>query len=135
MIARIPFQATAQSRHANGQFRCTESFSSATQIAAQAADAAYLDYVIKCQQAIQNGSQQWTSWKDLVRGGGIPPAAGAPLAPTLPAAVAAVAPGVELRFRAAQEFPSAKSPAKVLSLPEQPTEPRLRQAGAEEPTK
>lgn len=38
--------------------------------------------------------------KDLVRGGDIPPAAGAPLAPPLPARVAAVAPGIEVRFRA-----------------------------------
>lgn len=44
--------------------------------------------------------QQWTAWKDLTRDDGTPPAGGTPVAPTLPAAVSPVAPGVEARFRA-----------------------------------
>src|ERR1019366_3678162 len=43
---------------------------------------------------------QWTGWKNLERGGGVPPASGAPVLPTLPTAVPAVAPGIEARFRA-----------------------------------
>src|SRR5258706_10990173 len=35
-----------------------------------------------------------------MRAGGPPPATGAPVAPTFPAAVTAVAPGIEVRFRA-----------------------------------
>jgi hypothetical protein len=73
---------------------------SAAQVTAQAADAAYFAYCVQCQEAMQNAAQQWTSWRDLTRDGGTPPMAGAPVAPTLPAAVAAVAPGVEVRFRA-----------------------------------
>ena len=69
------------------------------QIAAQAADVAYFDYVLQCQKVMQNGAQQWTAWKDLTRNGGTPPPAGAPGAPTLPAAVAPVVPGIEARFR------------------------------------
>src|ERR1035437_4738371 len=72
----------------------------APQIAAQAADADYFGYVLQCQQAMQNGAQQWSSWKDIVRGGGAPLASGAPVAPAFPAAVPAVAPGIEARFRA-----------------------------------
>ena len=73
---------------------------SPAQVTAQAADADYLGYVVACQEIMQGGSQQWTSWKNLTRGGGTPPPAGAPMAPVLPASVAAVAPGVEVRFRA-----------------------------------
>ena len=72
----------------------------AAQITSQAADADYFSYVLQCQEAMQNGAQQWTSWKDLLRDGGTPPASGAPVAPTLPAAMPAVALGVEVRFRA-----------------------------------
>ena len=68
----------------------------APQLAAQAADADYFSYVLQCQRPMQNGAQQWTTWKDLVRGGGAPPAAGSPVAPTFPPAVAL---GVEARFR------------------------------------
>ena len=70
------------------------------QVAAQAADAAYLAYVIACNDAVQNSAQQWTGWKNLVRGGGTVPAAGAPLAAVFPVTVAAVGLGVEVRFRA-----------------------------------
>ena len=70
------------------------------QVAAQAADAAYFAYALACQEVCINGSQQWTAWKDLIREGGTPPASGAPAGGVLPAAVPAVAPGVEVRFRA-----------------------------------
>jgi hypothetical protein len=70
------------------------------QVTAQAADADYFSYVVSSQSIMQNGAQQWTSWKDLIRGGGTPPPAGAPTPPVFPAAVPAVAPGVEARFRA-----------------------------------
>jgi hypothetical protein len=70
------------------------------QVAAQAADSDYLDYVLKCLGVMQNAAQQWTAWKDLTRDGGSPPATGTPVPPTLPAAVPAVAPGIEARFRA-----------------------------------
>ena len=72
----------------------------AGQIAAQAADAAYFDYTLKCLAVMSNGSQQWTAWKSLTRGGGTAPASSAPVAPVFPTAVAAVAPGIEARFRA-----------------------------------
>ena len=70
------------------------------QVTAQAADAAYFAYVIACNEGVQNSAQQWTAWKNLVRGGGTAPAAGAPVATAFPTAVAAVALGVEVRFRA-----------------------------------
>jgi len=70
------------------------------QVTAQAADADYLGMVVACQQIMGNGSQQWTGWKNLTRGGGIVPPTGAPILPTFPAPVPAVAPGVEARFRA-----------------------------------
>ena len=34
------------------------------QIAAQAADADYFDYCLKCQGIMQNSAQQWTTWKE-----------------------------------------------------------------------
>src|ERR1017187_739366 len=72
----------------------------AAQMAGQAADAAYYDYVLKCNKLMANAALQWTGWKNLERGGGVPPASGAPVLPTLPTAVPAVAPGIEARFRA-----------------------------------
>jgi hypothetical protein len=72
----------------------------AAQIAGQSADASYFDYTLKCLKIMTNGSQQWTSWKNLERAGGTPPAMGAPVAPAFPAAMPAVAPGIEVRFRA-----------------------------------
>lgn len=72
----------------------------AGQVTAQAADSDYLDYTLKCLSLTQNTAQQWTAWKDIMRGGGAQPAAGAPVPPTLPAAVPVVAPGIEVRFRA-----------------------------------
>jgi hypothetical protein len=72
---------------------------SPAQVTAQAADADYFQYVLACQAMMRNGGIQWTGWKDLVRDGGTPPPAGAPVAPTFPAAVPAVEPGIEVRFR------------------------------------
>lgn len=72
----------------------------APQQTAHAADADYFNYLVACQSIMQNGAQQWTSWKDLIRGGGTPPPSGAPTVPVFPTAVPAVAPGVETRFRA-----------------------------------
>jgi hypothetical protein len=70
------------------------------QVATQAADADYFNYVLACQAIIQNASRQWTGWKDLARYGGNTPPTGAPVLPTFPTLVAVVAPGVEVRFRA-----------------------------------
>ncbi len=61
MIAQTPFQAIAQSPHANGQFGCAESFFIDAQITAQVADANYFDYAVKCQETMQNGSQKSTT--------------------------------------------------------------------------
>jgi hypothetical protein len=72
----------------------------AAQLAGQAADAAYYDYTLKCLKTMANTAQQWTAWKNLERAGGTPPANGAPVLPALPLAVPAVAPGIEVRFRA-----------------------------------
>lgn len=72
----------------------------APQVTAQAADADYFDYVLKCQGIMQTGAQQWSVWKKLLRGGGTPPMAGEALPPVFPAAVTAVELGIEPRFRA-----------------------------------
>jgi len=73
---------------------------SPAQVTAQAADADSFAYVVACQGIMQGGSQQWTAWKNLTRAGGTPPPAGAPMAPVFPTTVAAVAAGIEVRFRA-----------------------------------
>jgi len=65
----------------------------------QAADANYFTYVLQCQELIQTGSQQWTSWKNLMRAGGTPPPTGAPVFPVFPVVVPSVEPGIEQRFR------------------------------------
>ena len=70
------------------------------QVAGQAADADYFTFLLACLLGMSNGAQQWTGWKDLVRGGGTAPASGAPVLPVFPTAVAAVALGIEVRFRA-----------------------------------
>ncbi|MBI5773263.1 MAG: hypothetical protein HZA89_05915 [Verrucomicrobia bacterium] len=72
----------------------------AGQMTAQAADADYYAYVLACVDVCNNCSQQWTAWKETLRGGGTVPVGGAPGEPPLPAAVPAVAPGIEARFRA-----------------------------------
>lgn len=69
-------------------------------VTAQAADAAYFSYMLTCQELAAQAAQQWTAWKDLTREGGTSPATGAPVTPTFPTAVTAVAPGIEPRFRA-----------------------------------
>ena len=73
---------------------------SPAQIAAHVADAKYWDYNLKCQGIMAQSGQAWTAWKSLTRAGGTPPPGGSPVLPTLPAAVPAVAPGIEARFRA-----------------------------------
>jgi hypothetical protein len=70
------------------------------QISTQANDADYFAYVVACQDIAVKSGQQYTGWRDILRDGGAPPASGVPMAPVFPAAVAAVAPGVEARFRA-----------------------------------
>jgi hypothetical protein len=72
----------------------------AAEVTLQAADADYFAYCVACQGVFQAGSQQWTRWKNLIRDGGNPPSTGAPVFPTFPEAVPAVAPGIEDRFRA-----------------------------------
>lgn len=71
---------------------------SAAQTTAQAADADYFAYALACQEICGNCSQQWTAWKDLIRDGG--GAGSPPEDAVLPAAVAAVEPGIKARFRA-----------------------------------
>ena len=73
---------------------------SAAQTAALAADTDYFAYTLASHDIVLNQSKQWTAWKDLTRIGGTPPASGSPAASQLPEPVPAVAPGVELRFRA-----------------------------------
>jgi hypothetical protein len=73
------------------------------EIAEQANDSGYFDYLLKCRAVMVQAGQQWTTWKDLIRDGGTPPANGAPVLPVLPplpATVTVVAPGIEGRFRA-----------------------------------
>lgn len=73
---------------------------SAAQTAALAADSDYFAYTLASHDIVLNQSKQWTAWKDLTRMGGTPPASGSPAGSTLPEPVPAVAPGVEVRFRA-----------------------------------
>jgi hypothetical protein len=72
----------------------------AAQVSAQAADADYFDFTLKCQAVVQNSAQQWTAWKGIIRDGGSPPPTGMPLTPAFPTPVTPVASGVEVRFRA-----------------------------------
>ncbi|HEY5297755.1 MAG TPA: hypothetical protein VIK59_07505 [Verrucomicrobiae bacterium] len=74
---------------------------STAQITAQAADAAYFEYIILCANIMSKSALQWTGWKGLARVGGALPASGAPVVPpNFPVPVPAVAPGIEARFRA-----------------------------------
>ena len=70
------------------------------QVTSHAADADYFAYVVACHAIMQGGAQQWTAWKKIARDGGSVPPSGAPVAPMFPAAVPAVPPGIEVRFRA-----------------------------------
>lgn len=69
------------------------------QMASQAADADYFADCLEWQSMTRNAAQQATSWKDLIRRGGTPPASGAPVAIKLPPGTP-VEPGIEPRFRA-----------------------------------
>lgn len=76
------------------------------EVAGQAADGDYFNYVLECQQSIQNSALGMTALKKAIRAGGAPAVPGepgaprAPVFPTYPAAVPVVATGVEGRFRA-----------------------------------
>ena len=70
------------------------------QLAAQAADADYFNYLVATQTIMENAAQELTAWRDITRFGGPQTVACAPLPPTWPATIAAVMPGVEARFRA-----------------------------------
>jgi hypothetical protein len=69
-------------------------------VTAQAADCDYFEYCLRSQNILHHASREATNWKDLMRNGGQLPPTGSPLAPVLPTAVTAVAPGIEARFRA-----------------------------------
>ncbi len=71
----------------------------APQVAAQAADATYFEFLVACQQIARNFGQQCTAWKDLIRDGGEPPSTGMPVVPPFPTPPPVVAPGLEARFR------------------------------------
>ena len=73
---------------------------SAPTIAAQAADADYFGYALACHNIARVSAQEWSRWKEITRYGGTPPSTGMPAAPTFPAAVPPVDPGIEPRFRA-----------------------------------
>lgn len=70
------------------------------QTTAQAADAAYFNYVLQCLDIMQNAAQQWTGWKDYLRKGGAASGTVSPMPVNLPISVAAVALDIEARFRA-----------------------------------
>lgn len=70
------------------------------QVTAQANDANYFVYTLECLRLMRNGAKQFTAWKDLVRDGGTAPSTGMPQLPVFPTIVAAVALGIEARFRA-----------------------------------
>ena len=57
-----------------GQYATTLDVTTA-QMTAQANDADSFDFVVKKQRTCVDCGQQWTAWKDLMRGGGTPPAA------------------------------------------------------------
>ncbi len=71
----------------------------APEVAAQAADADYFDFVLQCLDLMDNTAKQWVAWRNLVRKGGTPPPDGGPKAPVLPTAVPVVMLGIEARFR------------------------------------
>jgi hypothetical protein len=72
----------------------------ADDVAFQARDAVAFDYWVKSMNIMQKDAQQFTAWKNLLRGGGTPPSNSAPGQPVLPDPVPAAPPGIEERFRA-----------------------------------
>ena len=69
------------------------------QVAQQAADSDYYNYVHDCQNLVLNHSKAWTALKQLTRAGKVAGEFNGLGALVLPAAVPPVAPGVERRFR------------------------------------
>jgi hypothetical protein len=69
------------------------------QLTAQANDASNFAEALSAQEMMRDASQQWTTWKDMVRGGS-GPAAPAPVVPGIDVPLAPITPGVEGRFRA-----------------------------------
>ncbi len=63
---------------------------SPAQLASQAADADFYDYVSSIQRLMQNGGQSWTGYKAALRRGPETAAASVPSAPAFPPAVAPV---------------------------------------------
>ncbi len=70
------------------------------QMTAHHKDTLYFEYVTNLLSAARAYATQCTAWKDLVRTGGSPSSEATPTVPILPAEVAAVALGIETRFRA-----------------------------------
>jgi hypothetical protein len=74
---------------------------SAPQVSGQAADADRYKWELDVAEATSQCSQQWTMWKEITRNGGTFPPNGAPVAMEWPdPEPPAVAPGIEVRFRA-----------------------------------
>jgi hypothetical protein len=73
---------------------------SAIQVATQAADSDFFNYVLLRQRMMLNGGQQWTGFKDALRRGSTTAASTMPADPVFPAAVPPVPFGIEARFRA-----------------------------------
>ena len=85
-----------------GQYAATLDITPA-EIAAQAADCDYFNYIFECHSFMRSSALALTAAKKAARLGDPSSATGAPSAfifPTFPAAVPVVAPGVETRFRA-----------------------------------
>ena len=70
------------------------------QVNSQAADAVAFDYWVKSTNIMHQDSQQFTTWKDLMRDGGATGMDKEPGVPVLPDPVPAVEPGIEARHRA-----------------------------------
>lgn len=73
---------------------------SPAQVASQAADSDFFNYVLLRQRMMLNGGQQWTGFKDALRRGSPKAAASMPADPVFPTAVPPVPFGIEGRFRA-----------------------------------
>ncbi len=69
------------------------------QLTAQTNDAKYMEYLMTCLDISHNNSKKWTSVKDIMRDGGVMPAAGLPLTLTFPTPVPPVDADIEGRFR------------------------------------